>query len=379
MVDRLSTLQVGMTASPARGGGLDRYFFGLVHALSGLGAPTRGLVLGTSADVAAQGVKDVEAYATDGAPLVTRWSALRVAMNKHLPQSDLLVSHFAAYTFCALDRTFRRPVVTHFHGSWARESETEGARRSTVWAKLAMEWLVYRGSARFIVLSNAAAEVLQRNFRIPLRLIRVVPGGVDIRSFRQTFTRTHARHVLGVPYGRPTILTASRHISGKGVDTLIDAVALLRKRIPDVLLLIAGTGPHTAALQQLTAERGLANNVRFMGFLAKETLQLTYRASDLVVVPSTAMECFGMVAIEALACGRPVLVTPVGGLPEVITDLKPDLVLRGVTAPHFADGMRAALEGSIRLPNPTECRTYAERFDWPCIADRVLSVYQEIA
>jgi len=246
-------------------------------------------------------------------------------------------------------------------------------------AKLTLERLVYRGGARFIVLTNAFAQALQRDFKVPSELIRIVPGGVDIDRFKEIGTRTEARGELGLPLDRPTIVTARRLVHAKGIESLVKALVLVRKHIPDVLLVVVGTGPLAESLHQLVRERELENNVHFIGFVTDDALRLAYRAADLFVVPSIAMEGFGLVVIEAMACGTPAMVTPVEGLPETVRDLDPRLIFRSIMPRDLADGILAAFDGTIALPSPAVCRAYAERFDWSRIAERVLSVYQEIS
>jgi glycosyltransferase involved in cell wall biosynthesis len=375
----MTALQIGMTASPRLSGGLDRYFFSLLRALVPLGVMTRGLVAGNSADVAAQGIDGVEAFAGDDTSLLARWARLRGAVNRRIRGCDLVVSHFAPYAFPVLDRIRTHPTVVHFHGSWARESEAAGARGFTLAAKLALERLVYRGGTRFVVLTNASAQKLQRDFNVPTELIRVVPGGVDIARFAIAGTRDDARRALRLPLGRPTILTASRLIRAKGIATLIEALTLVRERVPDVLLVIAGMGPFAADLLASVHERGLESAVRFTGFLDDCDLQHAYRAADLLVVPTLAIESFGLVAIEAMACGTPAMVTPVDGLPETVGGLDQALIFDGIAPHDLARGLLAALEGTLVLPTPAACRAYAERFDWSRIATSVRDVYEEIA
>jgi glycosyltransferase involved in cell wall biosynthesis len=96
------------------------------------------------------------------------------------------------------------------------------------------------------------------------------------------------------------------------------------------------------------------------------------------VVPTATLEGFGLVTIESLAAGTPVLVTPVGGLPEVVSDLAPELVLPGTGPPALAEGLLAALSGRLPLPSAKACQDYVRgRFDWPVIAARVRDVYLE--
>jgi glycosyltransferase involved in cell wall biosynthesis len=119
--------------------------------------------------------------------------------------------------------------------------------------------------------------------------------------------------------------------------------------------------------------------VHFAGHLSEEQLPLAYRAADCVVVPSVALEGFGLTVVEALACGTPALVTPVGGLPEVVRDLDPALVLEASTPDAIARGLAAALRGDVPLPDSDACVDYARRFGWQTIAAQVRDVYREVA
>lgn len=375
----LTALQIGMTASPEHGGGLDRYFFGLLRAFAPMNITTRGLVVGTAAEVASHGIPGIESFAPEDAGLIARWKGLRGAVNRNLPGSDIVVSHFAPYAFPVLDRIHSRPAIVHYHGSWARESQAEGTQGLKLMAKLALEKLVYRGGARFIVLTQAFANALKRDFNVPDDLIRIVPGGVDVEKFSAAGTRADARAALNLPLDRPTIVTARRLVKAKGIDALIDAIDIVRATIPEILLVVVGTGPLAETLRATVNQRGLHDNVHFMGFVSDDSLQLAYRAADLFVVPSVAMEGFGLVVIEAMACGTPAMVTPIEGLPETVRDLDPKLIFRGTSPRDLADGVLAAFDGTIALPGAAVCRTYAERFDWSRIAERVLSIYKEVA
>jgi glycosyltransferase involved in cell wall biosynthesis len=165
-----------------------------------------------------------------------------------------------------------------------------------------------------------------------------------------------------------------------GLEDLIDAVALARARVPDLLLLVGGSGRLADELQTRATAQGLAEHVRFLGRVPEDDLALAYRAATLTVVPTVALEGFGLVAAESLAAGTPVLATPVGGLPEVLHDLSPDLVLPAAGAAALAEGLSAALTGAIGLPDRQRCADFARaRYDWPNVGRRVREVYAAAA
>jgi len=118
--------------------------------------------------------------------------------------------------------------------------------------------------------------------------------------------------------------------------------------------------------------------VRLAGFVADEALPLWYRSADVSVVPTIALEGFGLTTIESLASGTPVIVTPVGGLPEAVAPLSQELVLESGGFQALGAGLAGALLGKRVLPSDAECRAYARsHFDLPVIAAQTASVYRE--
>jgi glycosyltransferase involved in cell wall biosynthesis len=206
----------------------------------------------------------------------------------------------------------------------------------------------------------------------------VVPGCVNVDQFNLPITPGEARLKLQLPQGRPIVLAVRRLVRRMGLEDLIDAVKLLKKRVPDVLLLIAGKGRLQEELQTRISEAGLDDNVKLLGFVPDQHLAALYRAATISVVPTVALEGFGLITVESLASGTPVLVTPVGGLPEAVAGLSPNLVLRATGAEAIAEGLGAALDGSLKLPDAQACRDYARaNFDNSVIAKRVAAVYSE--
>lgn len=372
-----AVLQLGLGWFPESHGGAENVFYHLAGHLPDAGFSVFGLVLGSGAAEVESG-RRVASFAPPTASLPRRIAAARAgvgaALDRHDP--DLVASHFALNTVAALPALRHRPLVVHFHGPWALESAAEGAGPLAVRLKFLVERLVYRRAARFIVLSSAFETILRERYRVPDDRIHRVAGGVDAARFAVAEDRRAARAALGWPQDRPVILTVRRLVRRMGLPALLDAMAELRARVPDALLMIAGRGPEETALRERIQGLGLEDRVRLLGFVPDARLPLAYRAADLCVMPSQALEGFGLTALESLAAGTPVLVTPVGGLPEVVEGLDGDLVLEGRGAQALAAGLAEALTGRRRLPDSEACRDHARRhFDWPVIAARVGRVY----
>jgi glycosyltransferase involved in cell wall biosynthesis len=373
------TLQLGMHWFPERPGGLDRVYYELSRALPGAGMGFRGLVAGSSlCDMETNGA--VRAFAPADGSLPRRWLGMRRAFRRALMQQnpEIIVSHFALYTLPVLDLIKERPFVIHFQGPWADEGEVEGHSAPRHAAKRAVESLVYRRAGRAIVLSNAFAEILLRRYDFPAERIAVIPGGIDVARFAVDATRAQARERLGWPADRPIVVAVRRLVPRMGLENLVAACAVLRRAVPDILLMIAGRGVLQAQLAAQIEAAGLGSYVKLLGFVSDDDLPLLYRGANLSVVSTVALEGFGLIVAESLAAGTPCLVTPVGGLPEIVTALCPNMVLPGVDAGALAEGIQAALLGQMKLPDDATCRAYAvENFAWGLIASRVAEVYRD--
>lgn len=375
----IHSLQIGMHWFPERAGGLDRMYYSLVGALPGAGVHVRGVVAG-SPKVAEDSGGAIQGFGSAARPLPFRLMdarrALRAEIRRHRP--DVISSHFALYTFPGLDVTRGIPQVSHFQGPWADESLVEGAATLSQRIKHSLEQSVYERSSRLIVLSKAFGDILTKRYAIPAERVRIVPGCVDTAHFDPACSQGEARLRLQLPQNRPIVLAVRRLVRRMGLEDLIDAVKQVKQRHPDILLLIAGRGRLEAELQQRIEAVDLTDNVKLLGFVPDAHLPSLYRAATLSVVPTVALEGFGLITVESLSAGTPVLVTPVGGLPEAVAGLSPDLVLPETGAAAIAEGIDAALSGRIKLPDEDACKRYArEHFDNAVIAKRVADVYAE--
>lgn len=380
----LTAVQVGAGWFSESPGGLDRYYHDLIEALPGAGVQCRGLVVG-SADVDQETDGTVRAFALPDESIFRRWRKARQAVARlwnAIPPGEnrVLVTHFALYGYPLIKERHYRPWVMHFHGPWAAESQKEGASGLVTWIKRRLEVAVYRHPERIIVLSEAFRTLLCETYGVDPDRVTVIPGGVDIDRFaiaNQT-SRAAARAQFGWAIDRPIVLSARRLTSRMGLEALVDAIGIVRKTVPNVLCPIAGRGPLAESLVKRISAAGLSDNVTLLGFVPDEDLPLAYRAADLSIMPSESLEGFGLSAAESLAAGTPVLVTPVGGLPEVVRGLSPGLVMANTSAAAMGAAIANALTHPSSLPSTETCQAYAAKtFAWEVIAARIARVYSE--
>ena len=238
----------------------------------------------------------------------------------------------------------------------------------------ALLWAIERAClkrARLVhVLSDFSADQLWKLYAVPRERIVRIRGAAATDRFQPAPDRGAIRQALGLSADRSLLLTVRNLEARMGLDTLLDAMARLKARRPSVALLIGGAGSLRAALEAQSQALGLADHVTFLGFVPDEELPRCYQAADLFVLPTRELEGFGLVTIEALACGTPVLGTPVGATPEILRGLSPSLVFRGTAPEVMAEDLERFLAAKERDPDAyaglrAACRERVERcYTW---------------
>lgn len=380
--NELSVLQIGMMwGQSGTAGGLDRIYTDLVRALPATRVNVVGAVWGPN-DVAVRSSGRVHSFAPESSTTLQRYLGARRVIGGLIRarRFDVVVSHFALYAGLVFERLRRQPLVVHFHGPWYSEGADEGDGQMAKYCKYQIEAAVYRRADRVIVLSQTFADLVTTEYGVRAERVRVVPGHVDLPRFNIRMTKSDARACLGWPTNRPILISVRRLVRRMGLSGLIVAMRSVVNRVPEVLLLIGGTGPLAGSLKEQICDAGLENNVHLLGFIPDDNLPIAYRAADLNVVPTNVLEGFGLVAAEALAAGTPSMVTPVGGLPEVVSPLSPHLMFNSTSTADIADALTAFLLGKLQLPSEEACRSYAEtRFSLEQAAIRTAAVYREVS
>lgn len=169
----------------------------------------------------------------------------------------------------------------------------------------------------------------------------LIPAGADTAIFSPIPDYRSARPALGLQRTHFILLTVRNLVPRMGLDALLHAMVRARQTIPNVQLLIGGSGPLRSELEAQTKALELEGCVRFLGFVPEGLLPDYYRAADLFVLPTAQLEGFGLVTIEALASGTPVFGTPVGATDEMLGRLDASLLATGADAESLAAGINA--------------------------------------
>jgi len=303
---------------------------------------------------------------------------------------DVIHSHYwlSGLAALALRPIWRAPVIQMFHTLGKMKNRV--ARRAEEQeppARLEAERRLVREADHLVAATPLEKAQLSWLYGATPSHITVIPPGVDVQRFRP-IPKMEARRILGFPPERRYVLFVGRIEPLKGLETLMRAVAILAQDCPtwtrDFAVVVIGGDPDATAdaemqrLQQLREELGITDLIAFLGAKAQETLPYYYNAADVVVMPSD-YESFGLVALEAMACGTPVIASDVGGLLYLVRDGETGLRVPRRQPIALARALdRLLRDEALRQRLGENARRWAQGFAWSIIADRVLNLYDEV-
>jgi len=301
---------------------------------------------------------------------------------------DIIHSHYwmSCLAARALKAQWNIPVVHMFHTLGlmkqrvARQlDEVEGDYR------LNGERDALRIADRIIAATPAELAQLQWLYQADVGKIVVIPPGVDLTHF-YPIPADEAKEFIGVPPCENVLLFVGRIEPLKGIDNLIEAIAIMRQKKVFVCLSVIGGDPDVSQetissemvrLQSLRERYGLQDLIAFLGRRSQDTLPYYYSAAVAVVVPSH-YESFGMVALEAMACGTPVVASQVGGLAFLVQDGETGFTVPVDEPAALADRLSTLVQDrSLRERMGGQAATFAHEYGWEKIAERIVSLYEE--
>jgi glycosyltransferase involved in cell wall biosynthesis len=280
---------------------------------------------------------------------------------------NLIHAHFLENGFIGahLKDIYDKPLVITVHGSDVYDLPF----RDRWYNYLARS--VLTKADRVITVSKFNAEKLL-SLGISSNKLYVIPNGYDERLFKPVSTKK-SKEKLGLPLNKKILLSVGNLVDNKGHIYLISAMPLVLRERKDVLLVIIGSGPLKKTLQSMVKRYGLEDYVTFTGGRRHEEIPIWMNASDIFVLPSLK-EGFPTVIPEAMACGKPIVATKVGGIPEAIVNNDLGILVDPRNERALASAILEALE---RKWNTDIILKYAKKYSWRELAKQILMVYQK--
>lgn len=294
---------------------------------------------------------------------------------------DLIHAHDWLVGFAALDlqAAFATPLLVTIHAT------ERGRHRGHLHHDLnrnidAAEAQLTQRAQQVITCSQAMAQEVREYFAVPPDRVHVIPNGMrvsrfdarrgqDLTEFRLAYARPEERIVFNV----------GRLVFEKGADLLVEAAPRVLARVPQAKFVIGGTGPLLTTLQNRIAQLGLNHKVLLTGYLSDDDRDNLFLLADCCAFPSR-YEPFGIVALESMAAGAPIVVAKVGGLGSVVTHLQTGLTVYSDDPDSLAWGILNTLENpEAAVQRAARARrALEEEFSWPRIARMTVEVYRQV-
>ncbi|MGB9914856.1 MAG: glycosyltransferase family 4 protein [Candidatus Bathyarchaeales archaeon] len=306
-------------------------------------------------------------------------SSLRTFLET-IRDSDLVHVHGHPYPSsliaAKIAKKYGKPVVLTQHNTFIEYA-------SSLWDHV--EWLndcvigreALKAADKVVVVSRAT-----RNYILSLgadpKKINVLHNGVDVDHFKPlNGVRDAMRRKLGISKAASVVLTVRRIVYKNGVDTLIESAEKAIQKNPRLVFLVVGKGPDFEKVKEKIAQLGLQENFRLAGFVSDDDLPCYYNAADFFVLPSKSGEGLPLVALEAMACGLPVIATNVGGISEIMKEDygklvppdSPEALAEAIL--EFSQKEWAALRKDLRV-------MIEQEYSWDKNVEKLVEIYEEL-
>lgn len=302
-----------------------------------------------------------------------------VSMVENGESFDLIHAHdwLVAYAGKGLKHAFRKPLIATVHATeWGRNNGLHNDLQRYI---SNVEWWLTFEAWRVICCSRYMFSELQRIFQLPANKLRIIPNGVYPEPFRRQSGDAQAIRRKFAADDEQIVFYVGRIVFEKGLDLLLDAAVKVLARKEKVKFIIAGKGAYAGHLHDRAKQMGLYHKFYFTGYINDLTRNALFSTADVAVFPSL-YEPFGIVALEAMAAGTPVVVTDTGGLGEVVHHGKNGLKAFPNNPESLADNILWILnypEQASALRDQA-LRDVETEYNWGKIAERTIDVYQEV-
>jgi len=268
-------------------------------------------------------------------------------------------------------------MVLTMHSTEHGRSGVHNADSSTIDG---IEWWATYEASKVITTSGSMKSEVCDHFRLPWEKVEIIPNAIESNKYHGSVDRGAVRARYGVQSGEKLVLCVGRLVPQKGIEYLIQAVPGVAWRFPEAKFVMVGEGWYRDHLQYLAGTTGQAWRIIFTGFIPDHELIALTLSADVLVIPSI-YEPFGIVALEGMAAGVPVVASQIGGLAEIIEHDKTGVLVYPRNPDSIAWGINHVLS------NPDHARWLAQNarkivpkaYSGKVIAKKTVKIYEEVA
>lgn len=375
---------------PRTVGGLARHVAGLSQALGQEGVEVKVIVPawgGQHSPPTMEGVSLhlVQPYALPSLNFITdiqhlNYSLLEEAVRLINAGEDIALLHahdwLVAFAARALKHIYRLPLVCTIHAT--EYGRNKGLHNELQHYISSVEWWLTYESWRVIVCSQSMKDEVGYIFQTPADKLRVIPNAIELGDLAFEPQKAPSRQDFARPEEK-IIFYIGRMVPEKGVQTLLQAVPVVLREVPEAKFILAGQGPYEEELKRMSREMGLEHKVRFIGFIEDTVRNALYDYAEVAVFPSL-YEPFGIVALEAMATKTPLVVAETGGLKEMVKHEKNGLLF----FPGDGEGLARQIIRLLKDPDLAQSlalnayHNVLRDYTWRGVAHKTLGVYREI-
>lgn len=332
------------------------------------------------------GVKVYRASTELGHPNFLTWVLLfnhflakRMADVSQSVDFDVIHVHdwLAAFSGISFKHYLKKPMVLTVHST--EVGRAQGLHSPDSFSINGIEWWATYEADRVIVCSQSMKNEICSHFNLPLDKVDVIPNAIDQTKYQTSVDRGSVRQRYGVGYGEKLILCVGRLVPQKGIEYFIRAIPSIAKRYPEAKFIIVGEGWSRDILEAEAQSSGHAKKIRFTGFASDQEVINLMTSADVLVVPSV-YEPFGIVALEGMATGVPVVASKVGGLSEVIEHDRTGLFVYPRSPESIAWGIDQVLSDPDHAKWLTENakEKLHKAYSWEAVAMKTVEVYRKV-
>jgi glycogen(starch) synthase len=369
-------------------GGIARHCEGLAKALARDGNEVHVVTLDFPGSPSYEEMDGVKVYRTAtelGHPNFLTWVLLfnhflekRMADISRQVKFDVLHVHdwLTAFAGISFKHHLKKPMVLTVHST--EIGRAQGLHSADSFSIDGIEWWAAYEACRVVVTSHSMKREIGDHFNLPLDKVDVIPNAIDVTKYNASVDRGAVRARYGVGWGEKLVLCVGRLVPQKGIEHFIRAVPTIAQRYPEAKFIIVGEGWSRDYLEGLAQSTGHMQKFLFTGFISDAEVIALMTSADVLVIPSI-YEPFGIVALEGMATGVPVVASQVGGLAEVIEHDRTGIFVHPRNPESIAWGVTRVLSNSdhARWLTQNAREILHKTYSWEAVAMKTVEVYKK--